>query len=58
MNICNEELMRQVNFCSTPFEYGISEIERSGLTPIPSVSIKVPRISESPVQMECKVKNN
>ena len=46
VNTCSEWMADAVNYCSTPFDYGVSEIDLSGLTPIPSLKIKAPRIKE------------
>jgi hypothetical protein len=41
---------------SVSYPAGVSEFEKSGLTPIPSEVVKPYRLKESPVQFECKVK--
>jgi hypothetical protein len=40
---------------SIEFDYGVSEFEKAGVTPLKSMKIKPLRIAESPIQMECKV---
>jgi flavin reductase (DIM6/NTAB) family NADH-FMN oxidoreductase RutF len=55
VHICDENIAQHMNVCSTDFEHGINEIERAGLTAVPSVKVKPPRIAEAPVHMECKL---
>ena len=50
-------IMRQMALTSVTFEAGESEFSHSGLTPIPSETVSVPGVAESPVNMECKVKD-
>src|SRR6185295_16896222 len=35
--------------------YGVDEMEKVGLTPLPSVRVAPPRVSESAVQLECEL---
>ena len=49
-------LVRQMTISSVQFDAGISEFEMAGLTPIPSDLVKPFRVKESPVHMECRVK--
>lgn len=55
VHICDEEMAERMNVCSTDFAHGINEIDKAGLTALPSVNVKPPRIAEAPVQMECKL---
>jgi flavin reductase (DIM6/NTAB) family NADH-FMN oxidoreductase RutF len=55
VHICNEAIAERMNVCSTDFEHGINELEKAGLTALPSVKVRPPRIAEAPVQMECKL---
>lgn len=55
INIVNYDIVQQMSLASSPYESGISEFEKSGLTPIASELVKPFRVKESPVQMECKV---
>ncbi len=50
-------IMRQMALTSVEFESGESEFERTGLTPIESETVSVPGVAESPVNMECKVRD-
>lgn len=53
VNICSVELVKVINIASIEFPPGISEIEVTGLSLIPSEKIKVPRIANTLVQLEC-----
>jgi len=57
VNIVNYEISRQMTLCSIVYEHGISEFEKSGLTPIRSDLVSSFRVKESPVQFECTVHN-
>ncbi|GBC93826.1 hypothetical protein HRbin15_02328 [bacterium HR15] len=55
VNIAPYELAQRMNETSADFEYGISEFEQVGLTPLPSRFVKPYRVAESPIQMECRL---
>lgn len=55
INVVNFEIVHQMSLASSPYSPGISEFEKSGLTPIPSKTIKPFRVAEAPVQFECRV---
>lgn len=55
INVVNYDLVHQMSLASSPYEPGIDEFKKTGLTPIPSETIKPFRVAESPVQFECKV---
>lgn len=57
INVVNYAIVRQMAVTSISFPTDVSEFEKSGLTPIPSDEVKPFRIKESPVQMECKVRD-
>ncbi|MEE9437536.1 MAG: flavin reductase family protein [Saprospiraceae bacterium] len=50
------DIMRQMVLSSVAFPSEISEFEKTGLTPSKSETVAVPGVVESPVNMECKVK--
>jgi flavin reductase (DIM6/NTAB) family NADH-FMN oxidoreductase RutF len=56
VNIVSEEIAEQMNLCSAEVEPEIDEFELSGLTPIESDLVKPPRVAESKVQMECRLR--
>ncbi len=55
INIVNMDILHQMSLSSSPFESGVDEFVKSGLTPIDSETIRPKRVKESPVQLECKV---
>ncbi len=55
LNAAVEPLAEKINLTSKELPYGQSEVELAGLTLLPSVKVKPPRIAETPVTMECKV---
>lgn len=56
INIVNYAMVQQQSLASTEYARGVDEFVKSGLTPIPSDLIAPPRVAESPVQLECKVR--
>jgi flavin reductase (DIM6/NTAB) family NADH-FMN oxidoreductase RutF len=46
-------LAAQVNLSSKELPPGESEVELAGLSLVPSLKVKPPRLKESPVQLEC-----
>ena len=55
VNLVSEENAEQMNITAIEFESDVDELEQAGLTTLPSVRIKPPRIAESPVAMECEL---
>ena len=55
INIVNHSMARQMVIAGYDFEKGVSEFDKSGLTPLKSQFVKPFRVAESPVQFECKV---
>ncbi|MGJ1433974.1 flavin reductase family protein [Sphingobacterium spiritivorum] len=56
INIVNYDMVQQQSLASTEYAKGINEFEKSGFTALPSTHVRPPRVAESPVQLECKVK--
>lgn len=55
INVVNYAIVQQMSLSSSPYEKGVNEFVKSGLTPVASDLIKPFRVKESPVQFECKV---
>src|SRR5687767_6506281 len=55
VHICNEAIAERMNVCATDFPIGTNEINEAGLSALPSVKVRPPRIREAPVHMECKL---
>jgi flavin reductase (DIM6/NTAB) family NADH-FMN oxidoreductase RutF len=56
INIVNYSMVQQTSLASCDFPKGVDEFVKSGLTRLSSQLIKPPRVAESPVSFECKVK--
>jgi flavin reductase (DIM6/NTAB) family NADH-FMN oxidoreductase RutF len=56
VNIVTEELIDAMNATSIEGPPDLNEFEFAGLTLTPSVTVKPPRVKESPIHFECKVK--
>lgn len=57
INIVNYAMVQQMSLSSTEYEAGVDEFIKSGLTKLKSDIVKPFRVKESPVQLECKVKD-
>ncbi|HTL81532.1 MAG TPA: flavin reductase family protein [Bacteroidia bacterium] len=55
INIVNYPIVHQMSLTSAEYPKGVNEFVKAGLTEIPSVKVRPPRVKESPVQLECKV---
>jgi flavin reductase (DIM6/NTAB) family NADH-FMN oxidoreductase RutF len=55
VNLVDEALASAMNICAVDFPAGVSELDAAGLTPVPASRVSVPLISESPVQLECRL---
>jgi flavin reductase (DIM6/NTAB) family NADH-FMN oxidoreductase RutF len=47
--------LEQVRVVGLPFASGVSELEKAGLTALPSIIVKPPRVAECPRHFECQV---
>lgn len=56
INIVNYPIVQQMSLSSTAYDKGVDEFLKSGLTPLDSEMVKPARVKESPVQLECKVR--
>lgn len=56
INIVNYNIVQQTSLSSCDYPKGVDEFMKSGLTPVASQHVKPPRVTESPVAFECKVK--
>jgi flavin reductase (DIM6/NTAB) family NADH-FMN oxidoreductase RutF len=56
-NIVTEATIEAMNITATELPEEINEFEYAGLTPVASKIVKPPRVGESPVNYECKVKD-
>ncbi len=57
VNVVNYDIVQQMAVASISYGAEVSEFVKSGLTPIDSVLVRPPRVKESPMQFECRVKD-
>jgi flavin reductase (DIM6/NTAB) family NADH-FMN oxidoreductase RutF len=55
VNLCSYDTREAMNDTSAELDYGVSEFSAFGLTPLPSETVRPPRVAESKVQLECVV---
>jgi len=55
VNVPSEEIIEQVMVTAVDFPHNVNEIEKAGLTAIPSEKVKPPRIEECKLHLECKL---
>jgi flavin reductase (DIM6/NTAB) family NADH-FMN oxidoreductase RutF len=56
INVVTYNMVQQASLASTEYPRGTNEFLKSGFTQIPSEKIRPFRVKESPVQIECKVR--
>ena len=56
VNIVTEELFQAMNASSIEAPSDFNEFDYAGLTLAPSVTVKPPRVAESPIHFECKLR--
>ena len=56
VNIVTEELLQAMNASSIEAPADFNEFDYAGLTLAPSVVVKPPRVAESPIHFECKLR--
>ncbi|MBV8254912.1 MAG: flavin reductase family protein [Chitinophaga sp.] len=56
INVVNYAMVQQTSLASCEYPAGINEFEKAGFTALPSELVKPFRVKESPVQMECIVR--
>lgn len=56
INVVTYSMVQQTSLASCEYPLGVDEFVKAGFTPVPSEKIKPLRVKESPVQMECVVK--
>lgn len=55
VNLASETNVAAMNQSSASYPYGVSEFEKAGVTALPSLKVKPPRVKESLVAMECEL---
>jgi flavin reductase (DIM6/NTAB) family NADH-FMN oxidoreductase RutF len=56
INMVSEALAEAMNKTATAYPPGIDEFEKADLTPVKSERVAPPRVEESPICMECRLK--
>jgi flavin reductase (DIM6/NTAB) family NADH-FMN oxidoreductase RutF len=56
INVVTFDMVQQASLASTEYPRGTNEFIKSGFTQVPSEKIRPFRVKESPVQIECKVR--
>lgn len=56
INVVTYQIVQQASLTSCEYPQGVNEFEKAGFTPLPSEKVKPWRVKESPVQMECIVR--
>jgi flavin reductase (DIM6/NTAB) family NADH-FMN oxidoreductase RutF len=55
VNLVSEENAEAMNVTAIEFDPSVNELTEAGLTTLPSLHVKPPRIAASPVAMECEL---
>lgn len=55
VNVANEPLLERMVLTSGEWAYGADEFDVAGFTAAPSAVVKVPRVQEAPISMECRL---
>jgi flavin reductase (DIM6/NTAB) family NADH-FMN oxidoreductase RutF len=55
VNIAHYDILYQMNLAAGMYPKGVDEFKKAGLTSLPSVMVKPPRVGECYVSFECKV---
>lgn len=56
INLTTEKLVRAADFCGVRSGRDLDKFEACGLTPVPGQRVKAPSVAESPVSLECRVR--
>ncbi len=56
VNVVTYDMVEQMNLASSEYPRGVSEFTKAGFTPLPSERVRPARVAESPVQLECTVR--
>jgi len=57
INVVTYEMVNQASLASTEYQTGVDEFLKAGFTKVPSELVRPFRVKESPVQMECRVRD-
>jgi flavin reductase (DIM6/NTAB) family NADH-FMN oxidoreductase RutF len=54
VNITDDAMLEAMNNCAVSFPPEVDELQMAGLTAMPGVHVKCPRIAEAPASLECR----
>ncbi|HEY0667464.1 MAG TPA: flavin reductase family protein [Sphingobacteriaceae bacterium] len=57
INMVNYDMVQQTSLASSEYAKGVNEFVKAGFTPLASDLVRPPRVAESPVQLECTVRD-
>ncbi len=57
VNVVTADIVQQASLSSCEYPEDVDEFIKAGLTPMASERVKPPRVNESPIQMECAVRD-
>jgi flavin reductase (DIM6/NTAB) family NADH-FMN oxidoreductase RutF len=57
INIVNYDMVQQTSLASVEYPKGVNEFIKAGFTELASQMVRPPRVAESPIQLECVVKD-
>jgi flavin reductase (DIM6/NTAB) family NADH-FMN oxidoreductase RutF len=55
VNVVDDPRAEQMNLSSGEYAPEVDEFALTGLTPAPGVKVKVPRVAEAPINLECRL---
>ncbi len=55
INIVSYAMREQMNICAAPWPRDVDEFLRSGFSPVPSHTVRPPRVGEAQVAFECRL---
>ena len=55
VNVVDDDRAEQMNLTSGDYPADVDEIALTGLTALPSVKVRAPRVAEAPINLECRV---
>ena len=55
VNVVDDPLAEHMNLSSGDYPPEVDEFAVTGLTPLPGVKVKAPRVAEAPINLECRI---
>jgi flavin reductase (DIM6/NTAB) family NADH-FMN oxidoreductase RutF len=55
VNVVDDPLAEAMNLTSGEYPPGVDEFALTGLTAVPGVRVRVPRVAEAPISLECRL---